>query len=87
MQNADNNNAVWIGTSNMRNAGPLLAIVPGNFNGLMSGITSRRPRHRHRHRREGASVIAGPAQFQNQPEDANNAEVGVYVQATSVKFL
>lgn len=85
MQKVDNNNAVWIGTSNTRNAGPLLAIVPGNFNSLMSGLAVG-----DRVNVTGTVEKAPPSSqarhnFKISSEDANNVEAdGVYVQATSV---
>lgn len=84
VEKVDNNHAVWIGTSNTRNAGPLLAVVTGNA-GVMNGLTVG-----DRVNVSGTVEKAPPAAQQEHnwkisSEDANNVRAdGVYVRANQI---
>lgn len=85
VQKVDNNHAVWIGTTNTRRAGPILAIVSGNAANVMSAL-----RVGDRINVTG-TVEKAPSRAQAEhswkisSEDANNVEAdGVYVRATQI---
>lgn len=85
VQKVDNNHAVWIGTSNTRAAGPLLAIVSGKAAGVMNGLTVGDRVNVSGTVEKAPSTAQAQHNWKISSEDANNVRAdGVYVRATQV---
>lgn len=85
VQKVDNNHAVWIGTTNTRRAGPILAIVSGNAANVMSGLTVGDRVNVTGTVEKAPSKAQAEHSWKISSEDANNVEAdGVYVRASQI---